>query len=290
MHKTQKKVITKSRQRINNNSKTKSKLKTYKCKFNKTNTCQSKNSGGHKNAIKSINTKFCAKKISANKKLDDDLEYKFTSDPINHINMEKYMPKYNGICVDGNNIHIITENVKSTMANPISLDVKIGFKTYNTDILRLRGYTNTTIFAKQIKQKIIDKNTISPKMGFRAEGLEGDGVKTHIKSTLKKMNPYKFMDDFFVKDKNNDALDRIIKKLDKFNVMINKKQFNHYLLVGSSLLIIYDGSNPKKTSVKMIDFGNSYKYDEKNRAVNTNYVNGVKNLINAFKNYKTNKK
>jgi hypothetical protein len=265
-----------------------SKNKEFKCVFDKKNKCQSKSSGGHIGDIKSIDDRFCGKIIGNSEKLKNDLEFKFISDSTNHKLFKDFLPDYKGICTDEDKKYIVIENLKYGMKKPITIDIKIGFKTYNTKILKILGKNTYQINRKIILQGLIDSNSLSTTSGFRAEGLEG--VNTFSKGQLKSMSPYKFLSEYLVKDKNHNALDQIISKLEKLHKIITQKSFHKYLIVGSSLLIVYDGNNPKNVNLKMIDFANSYKYKESLDEDYKDYIHGISCLVYELKRYKLIKK
>lgn len=247
------------------------------CQFDKKNLCQSKLSAGHFNTIFSIDKKYCAKQLT-NKK---SLEYLFLKE--NQINFKSFIPKLIGTCLYNNKEYVIIENLKYNFKNPIEIDIKIGNKTVSKKILKIKNKKMKSL--KLLKHKLLDKHlSTSNKFFFRVEGMNSD--KKYKKMTLKKMKPHKSLNIYLKNDNNNLALKSIIRKLENFYKLILSKKFDNYIIIGSSLLIIYDQYNPKKTNVKIIDFNNSYNNNIKqnNSKYMNNYRIGVQNVIKEFKN------
>ena len=134
---------------------------------------------------------------------------------------------------------------------------------------------------KLLKHKITDYFSTTNKYFFRVEGMTSD--KIYKKSTLKKMKPHKSLNLYLKNDNNNLVLNSIIKKLKKYFKLISSKKFDNYILIGSSLLIIYDKKNQKKTSIKIIDFDNCFKDKTSTKYMN-NYRKSIANIIKEFEN------
>lgn len=255
------------------------------CAFDDENLCQSKSSGGHYGDIRSVNKMYCAKKIDSSENKNEDnvnLEEEFLKNPIHHELFEDFIPKYKDICVDKNDSYVVIENLKYGLEQPIVIDLKIGRKTANKEILILNK-TKKNINQKLLKHKFIDIKTISNKYGYRAEGMDSD-IKIQ-RGTLQKIIPEKLFKIYFSKDVNHNALLSIIKQLEKYYERISHKTFNSIVMVGSSILILYDGKNPENARVKIIDFVNSYNYEDESKISKYNrefikyYRQGVKRLI-----------
>jgi hypothetical protein len=259
------------------------------CVFDKENLCQSKSSGGHYGAIRSINKMYCAKKLDTSKKVSlkhVDLEEKFLKNKTHKNLFNGFIPKYKNMCSDGNNSYVIIENLKYGLEEPIVIDLKIGFKTANKEILILNN-TKKNINQKLLKHRLIDKLTISKKYGYRAEGMDTD-VKIQ-KKTLQKLIPHKLFSIYFSKDIENKVLLSSIKQLEQYYEKIMQPWFNSIVMVGSSILILYDGKNPNKSRVKIIDFANSYNYNnengengDNNENANTNTNKSKKKTISKY--------
>jgi hypothetical protein len=256
-----------------------------KCAFDDENLCQSKSSGGHYGDIRSVNKMYCAKKIDSSQNKNEDnvnLEEEFLKNSINHKLFKDFIPKYKDICVDNNDSYVVIENLKYGLEQPIVIDLKIGRKTANKEILILNK-TKKNIKQKLLKHQFIDTKTISNKYGYRAEGMDSD-IKIQ-RGTLQKLIPEKLFKIYFSKDVNHKALLSIIKQLEIYYERISRTIFDSIVMVGSSILILYDGKNPKNARVKIIDFANSYNYDDKLKINKYNmkfikyYRQGVKRLI-----------
>ncbi len=251
------------------------------CIFDDINLCQKPGSGGHPGTIMSVDKIFCAKKVDVT---DDNLELRFINNEQNQELLKGFIPKFKGICDLSGKKYIMIENLKHDYEKPIVLDIKIGFKTANKDILDIIKFKKNKAF-KLFKQSYIDNHSTSAKYGYRAEGYEGaDGDKKVSKGTLKSMKPEKTFAMYFSKDYYNIALKDMVQKLRQLYDLIMQPEFNTYVLTGSSLLFIYDATNPEKNSVKMIDFSNSYVYTQQtispyNATFVESYRKAIRNLI-----------
>lgn len=257
------------------------KYQNGQCVFDDINLCQKPGSGGHPGTIMTVDKIFCAKKIDLT---DDNLEFRFLNNEHNQEFLSGFIPRFRGICDLSGKKYIMIENLKHDYEKPIALDIKIGFKSANKDILDLLKYKKNKTF-KLFKQSYIDNHSTTYKYGYRAEGFEGvDGDKKVSKGTLKSMKPEKTFAMYFSKDYYNIALKDMIQKLRQLYDLIMQPEFNPYVLTGSSLLFIYDASNPEKNSVKMIDFSNSYVYTQQtispyNYTFVESYRKAIRNLI-----------
>ena len=257
------------------------------CDFDDVNTCQSKGSGGHQGTIMSTNKIYCAKIISSDTNIEEDLEYKFLMDKQNQKVFKGFIPKFKGLCNDKrkNKKCLVIENLKCGFDTPVTIDIKIGYHTFNKNILVLKGKPAAI---KAIKQKIIDRHSASNVSGFRAEGLEGTG-KSFTKASLKRMKPETFLRHFTSTDVDDRALKKIISRLKKFREIVESEKYDNYIMAGSSILITYDAVNPKKVSVKIIDFANSNRYEKLtsvvDRKFNSQYRKAIDNLVYQFENY-----
>jgi hypothetical protein len=251
------------------------------CIFDDINLCQKPGSGGHSGTIMSVDKIYCAKKVDLS---DDNLEVRFINNQYNQDFLKGYIPKFNGICDLRDKKYIMIENLKHDYAKPIVLDIKIGFKTANKEILDLINYKKNKAY-KLFKQSYIDNHSTSTKYGYRAEGYEGsDGEKKVSKSKLKSMKPEKTFGMYFSKDYYNVALKGMVQTLRQFYDIIMTPEFNPYVLTGSSLLFIYDANEPERNAVKMIDFSNSYVYTQNttspyNATFVDSYRKAIRNLI-----------
>jgi hypothetical protein len=259
-------------------------IKTYHnghCIFDDINLCQKPGSGGHPGTIMTVDKIYCAKKVDLT---DDNLELRFINNDQNQEFLKGFIPKFKGICDLSGKKYIMIENLKHDYQKPIALDLKIGFKSANKDILDLVNYKKSKTY-KLFKQSYIDTHSTSTKYGYRAEGFEGDVDQKKIsKETLKSMKPEKTFAMYFAKDYYNIALKSMIKQLRQLFDTIMQPTFNPYVLAGSSLLFIYDASEPSQNSVKMIDFSNSYVYTPHtvspyNATFVESYRKAIKNLI-----------
>ncbi len=214
------------------------------CIFDDINLCQKPGSGGHPGTIMSVDKFFCAKKVEMS---DENLELRFINNDFNQEFFKGFIPKFRGMCDLNDKKYIMIENLKYDFEEPIVLDIKIGFKTANKELLDLINYKKNKKY-KLFKQDFIDNHSTTSKYGYRAEGFEGDNKVS--KGKLKSMKP----------------------------------EFDTFVLTGSSLLFIYDAKDQSKNSVKMIDFSNSYVYtpqtlSQYNAGFVESYRKGIRSLI-----------
>ncbi len=248
------------------------------CIFDDINLCQKPGSGGHPGTIMSVDKFFCAKKVEMS---DENLELRFINNDFNQEFFKGFIPKFRGMCDLNDKKYIMIENLKYDFEEPIVLDIKIGFKTANKELLDLINYKKNKKY-KLFKQDFIDNHSTTSKYGYRAEGFEGDNKVS--KGKLKSMKPENTFDMYFKKDHNNLALKDILQKLRNLYDLIMKPEFDTFVLTGSSLLFIYDAKDQSKNSVKMIDFSNSYVYtpqtlSQYNAGFVESYRKGIRSLI-----------
>jgi len=234
--------------------------KTKTCKKpTSINYCQNKSSGGHQGTILSINKKTCIKKLTKiNKEIIFYNEHKELID--NKITLlQDYIPKYDGICLFNNNKYFEMENLKSSFKQPLSIDIKFGYKTAHKQIIKTKTSNKFKIYSKLSKHYILDRLlSNSHKYGFRIEGVSLPNTIKLKKSTIMKSNLNTIFDYYFINDKNNIILNDFINKLTELSKTIEHYDFNRYLFVGASILFTYDGLNiSKNPTLKIIDFDNS---------------------------------
>jgi hypothetical protein len=242
--------------------------KINKCKkITKKNFCQDKGSGGHPNTILSINKHQCIKLLNTNFNMETNFYNKYKELPDNQKILSEYIPQLENMCIKDNKQYFIMENLKAGFINPISIDIKIGYKTTSGKILKTKKVKYHSYYIKKIKHFILDKIiTNTSKYGFRIEGLTLPDNIVMTKQQLMKQDFNKIFDIYFSKDYNNYALKQFITKLQNFNDEIQSHKFNKFYLVGSSLLFIYEGTHKQdeklfNTKLNLIDFDNSIILD-----------------------------
>jgi len=271
--------------------------KTKKCKQpTDINYCQDKSSGGHQGAILSIDKKTCIKKIS---QLNNENKFYNKHNELikNGITILKnYIPKYNGICILNDIKYIQFENLKGLFNQPLSIDIKIGYKSASKKIIKNKTKKIYKIYSKLIKHYILDKfMSQSSNVGFRIEGVSLPNNIKLSKFDVMKSNINKILDYYFTNDKNNKNLNLFIKILNEFSYNIEDSNFDKYRFVGASILFTYDGLNENiNPSFKLIDFENSLilnnENDIKNNAKHANkFRKSIKSLITILTNYLNNK-
>jgi hypothetical protein len=226
------------------------------CKVNKINYCQDKNSGGHKNTIFSPSKDTCAKPTIINNPKNQ--EYIFYTNINKNSMLYQYLPKYYDICYKDNKPYMVLKNLKNKFEEPIDIDIKYGFNTASINIMNKQKMS--TKFFKKIRHELLDLYTTTSKYGIRVEGINIDTKLTKLQ--LMRQNIIKTLTLYFSKDNDNKALDSFIYKLRIFINNINNDEFRNYLLVGSSILFIYDAKNSENTSFNIIDFNNSIILDK----------------------------
>jgi hypothetical protein len=254
------------------------------CNVSEENYCQDKSSGGHQGTIFSPDKETCAKIVNL-----EGLEYKFYKNLDPSSSLYEFLPKYNDVCYRDEKPYIMLENLKAGLEEPIAIDIKFGFQTSSSQIMKIKKLTKK--FIKRMKHGLLDRYTNSSKFGFRVEGAKL-GVKLS-KLELMKQDIFKTFSLYFAKDKDDKALMSFIKNLKKFINKANNEEFRNYRLIGASILFIYDGKNPNETKFKIIDFDNSIILDKQNKKKiqkNINHANkniiAFTNLLNTLNQYK----
>jgi hypothetical protein len=255
--------------------------KTKKCRQpTTTNYCQDASSGGHQGTIFSLNKKTCIKKLSSVN--NEIIFYNKHKELVNKgiTVLKDYIPKYNGICEFNNSNYFEMENLKGLFKQPLSIDIKLGYKTVSKHILKKKTNKKFHIYTKLTKHYILDKIiTPSSKYGFRFEGVS---LPKNIK--LKKLDIMrskynKILTYYFTSDKNYNNINKFIIKLTELSKSIENSDFSRYKFVGASILFTYDGLNPnKEPTLKLIDFENSIILDNE-----TEIKHNLKNADNIRK-------
>ena len=271
----------------NNMSKKMTNKITKKCKKPTiTNYCQDKSSGGHQGTIFSINKKTCIKQIT---KINNEIifynKHKELLDKGINV-LKDYIPKYNSMCILNNKTYFEMENLKGSFKQPLSIDIKLGYKSVSKKIIKIKKKTNLfKIYSKLTKHYILDSIiTPSNKYGFRIEGVSLPSNVKLNKLTIMKSNFSKIFDYYFINDKNNHSLNYFIKKLKDLSNSIVHYDFNRYYFVGASILFTYDGLDTSiNPSMKLIDFENSIILDNDNAIQkNIKHANKIRKSIKTL--------
>lgn len=271
-------------------------VKTCK-KYTKFNYCQDKSSSGHQGAILSTGKNTCLKKVS---KINNEIKFYNEYNLLKQKNisvLNKFIPKYDGICELNNNNYFIMKNLKGTFEQPLAIDIKIGYKTISKKILKQKKLKYFNTKKKKIKHFVLDSIiTPSGKYGFRIEGVSLPNNIKFSKFNIMNSKFEKIFDYYFQNDKNNIALKSFIENLKFLYNDIKSADFNRFYFVGASILFIYDGFNSLINPVlKLIDFENSLILHDTEK-INNNikhaikWRNAIKSLINILENYLDKKK
>tara|TARA_Y100001970_G_C14164269_1_gene820346 strand:+ start:211 stop:1062 length:852 start_codon:yes stop_codon:yes gene_type:complete len=239
----------------------KTKKKYKKCKFDKINRCQKKDSAGHLGTIKSVNKTYCAKKIDS--KINNELAFYHRNCSSKKRKICEFIPKYDGLCVDNSKVkHILLEDLTKNMKNPFVMDVKIGKMTASYHQLigkkkKISSLKKLKYFTKKVRHLLLAYITISNKYGFRTSSIPSDQFKNRL--SIGRLHPQKMFSIYFRNDKNNIALTSVMKEMTKINKFVQSNEFDEYSFVGSSILFIFDNSknNRNKVNVSIIDFNRS---------------------------------
>jgi hypothetical protein len=169
---------------------------------------------------------------------------------------------------------IYLENLIFGYTKPCVMDIKLGCKNYPDD-------AHTERVLKSLHKAVI---STSGSHGFRISGcsyFDKDKLRVlHRNECIRNT-----IDDntsvilkFF--NHNTDLMNCVIGKLEEIkNTLYRNHEFRIY---GGSVLLVYDAQNPKKFSVKLIDFSNAYKL-QKERTQDDGYIFGITNLIKVLK-------
>jgi hypothetical protein len=266
-----------------------SNLKTKKhCTITNPNYCQNKESGGHQDTILSVGKIKCAKKIKLS---DPELLFYKKINKLDTTFLQNFIPKVYGICEFKGNNYIVIENLKYGFEKPLTIDIKFGFATSSSKIIKIHKYNIISQTIKSLKHLLLDKAlSSSSKFGFRIEGANLD--KPLTKRRLMSQNVYKVLYNFFSHDKDNKALNSFIIKLyELISDVSSNDDFNKFLFIGSSILFTYDAANPEKTRCKLIDFNNTIILDnpieiEKNKKHATKTILVFNNLLKVLEQLK----
>lgn len=241
-----------------------------KCILSKT-TCQNKGSGGHVNGLLATTDGHCAK-------LTNKTELEFYRDIYKkHLPLADVIPEFNGICDYDNESRLLLENVKKDFKNPCEIDIKLGKYSAYLDELINKGEPVLHSIIKTMKMRISDTLTSSDQLYYRVAG----GNFSDISKKDIKLHDSNSLIDVYLND-NKLVMRNIIQELEniKNKLLLTFKKQN-LVLVGLSVYIIYDKTNPKKCKAYLIDFAHS-KITNKKHESGKYCIVGIENLINKI--------
>uniref|UniRef100_A0A6C0E5T4 Kinase n=1 Tax=viral metagenome TaxID=1070528 RepID=A0A6C0E5T4_9ZZZZ len=263
------------------------------CEFEKINTCQGKNSGGHVGTIHSIPNGYCAKLDGPGSR-----EFDFYKDhnEKGFKPLDKFITEFDGYCVDKKlkNKYVVIKNVKDKFEKAWEMDIKIGLRSANRYELRDRMGVLTRGLKKYYHNLLDNYFSITGTYGFRVENFSRDKKYQYLNS--KNMQPGHVFRIYFQYDTTGKILKNFIKKIEDFYDIIMEDGFEPYFMIGSSLLFVYDKNNAANgnynVDIIMIDFNHSSIVDISNftpRNKHFLYVNeyryGVLTIIKELKHY-----
>jgi hypothetical protein len=283
------------------------KNKRKKCRKTrkKINMCIFPTMGGHIRNFANVQTNDC--NINCGKAIKGNTEeYKFYKIIYSKIkfpkyihNLKKFIPKLykKETCENENKTYFVLDNIRNNIGkNPVTIDIKLGFKTalkFESGIVK---YSRHTILDKFFSN--------SNKRGYRIEGITRNKTKETMdkiknKSMLaignrKKYDLYNSELKFIInelltkKDKQKcfNKLNKIYIEFVKPNSNASIKKKEYISFIGSSILIAKGDSD---VVVKIIDFNhpiwdkmNNYSDRDKLMSLD-NFTNGFKTLLDDFK-------
>ena len=276
--------------------------KCKKTKKNRINTCLDNTMGGQKRNFTDIQTQNCdinCGKILKNNSNEYNLYKLLNSKTIfpKYIHkLKTFIPKFykNEMCTYNNNTYYVIENIKNNVGNnPITIDIKIGYKTalkFDSGLI------------KYIRHRVIDNYfSHSNRVGYRIEGITGHKTsdildKTKDSSLLslhkrKKYDFYKKELSFIInkllplkKDRQKcfNKINKIYKDFVKPNYNASLKHKKYISFIGSSILIAKGDAD---VIVKIIDLNHPIwnkfnNYSDKDRLESLdNFTQGFKKLL-----------
>lgn len=244
----------------------------YKCKVNKKNVCQNEGSG-HTAAFITTKDYNCAKNTNQTEiKFYDDIQK-------NKLTLSKIIPKYYGTCQDSKP-RIIIENLKNNIKNPRDLDIKLGkYTVYKEDLLN-SGLSIIQTYIKLFKMRLIDEFSSSPCLNFRIIG--GNFID---KSSAYISDHKDLLKNFLKFDEKNILQKQILIELKKIIKILNENK--NLVLIGTSLLFVYDIDKPLKITIKLIDFAHSKILPiGKTHQTHKDVILGLENLYKTFSSIK----
>lgn len=244
------------------------------CKISKQNYCQGKNSGGHPGTILSIDTRFCAKRTTAQVNRERLFYEKVWADNSEFAWLRFALPKYKGLCHHNQSLYSVLQNLKAGMDSPKELDIKLGKASASKQELKDKASLISAVVKKN-RHKVLDRVTISHLFGFRVEGVSGwRGSKIELMRTEPEIVWGKYFSSEAVRLQVLAQLRRIIKAVDAHQ--------HQLYMMGSSILIVHD-PDTEKVVVKLIDFehceiGQVTKTQGQQNKIMVRYLNGLKAL------------
>jgi len=155
------------------------------------------------------------------------------------------------------------------MEEPRILDIKIGRRLYDIDA--------TTI---KIEKRMRKSNTTASGLhGFRFCGYSMDGVIKHkadLFDIIQQEEIFDLLEMFF--ESKIDQIDLIDFFLFEIHRILKTVEASSVQLISSSLLFVYDNSNPKYRCCTMIDFAHSHLHPAGMKHHDENYLEGLKSL------------
>lgn len=242
-----------------------------KCIISKTKTCQTKGSGGHLNGLLATNDGHCAK--STNK-----TELEFYRDVYKkNLPLAQVIPEFNGICEYNNEYRLLLENVKKNYKDPCEIDIKLGKYSAYLDELINKGDPVIHSIIKTIRMRIGDSLTASDQFNYRVAGGNFSNIS---KQDIKLYDSNSLIDKYL--NDNKVLMKNLVKHLENIkDKLISTSKNQNLMLIGLSVYILYEKTNPNKCNVYLIDFAHS-KLVEKKHESQKYCLNGLTNLINKI--------
>jgi hypothetical protein len=201
--------------------------------------CASSSSVGHRGTIAAVRV---GSKTAACAKRTNHAELRFYEEA---SQLRGVMPRFHGTCKFPGDAdpRVVLENMKRGMARPREMDVKIG--RYTSDLRDLLSMPTNVMQAlrKDAIMKIVDTLTSSSRINFRV--------------TAHPFRPLNAIQQFFAADPRGAACRSTLRQLQTVHEAIRNLP-RDAVLVGMSVLIVYDEKHPTTCRVRLIDFAHSH--------------------------------
>jgi hypothetical protein len=219
-------------------------------------SCSSRGAGGHAKAFVTVpgsGGARCAKRSNA-------IEARFYADAnAAHAPLLASMPRFYGLQRAGERPsappRLVIENIKHSMHRPRIMDVKLGRYTSYLDELMDAGQGAVAAMAKVARMRAYDTlNASTSTLSYRIVGSTSDGGRL---SALEKLltPPDDQLRDFFASDPGGHAAAAIARGLAALGEQLARMP--RLVLVGASVLLVYDEARPTSARVALVDFAHS---------------------------------
>ena len=174
--------------------------------------------------------------------------------------------------------HLILEDLTSGMVEPCLLDVQIGRRLYDEE----------ATVEKRTRMIRKAQASTSASCGFRLSGLryiDAMGiVHVKLKKSMRALSSEELLPtlNLFLQSSDEYRSELIARYLERIESIKQAVIHSHGLFYSSSILLLYDGKDPRRWDCRMIDFVHSRLDQQKpSTIIDTNYIEGLE----CFSNY-----